>query len=49
MLSVPIRKIAPGAEDKDIPTSFGEATESDFDPRWGPLAKLRPDSEESPE
>lgn len=49
MLSVPIRKIAPGAEDQDIPTSFGEVTESDVDPRWGPLANLRPDSEESPE
>lgn len=49
MLSVPIRKIAPGAEDQDIPTSFGEPTESDIDPRWGPLANLRPDSEESPE
>jgi len=45
LLSVPIRKIAPGATDLDIPTSFGEASESDVDPRWSALAKLRPESE----
>ncbi len=45
LLAVPIRKIAPGAKDLDIPTSFGEATESDIDPRWSALTKLRSESE----
>ncbi len=49
MLAVPIRKIAPGAEEMDIPTSFGESSESDIDPRWKELEKLRSSSEESPE
>lgn len=49
MLAVPVRKIAPGAEELDIPTTFGEASESDIDPRWKGLEKLRSSSEESPE
>jgi len=49
MLAVPVRKIAPGAEDLDIPTSFGEASDEDVDPRWKGLEKLRSSSEESPE
>jgi len=48
MLAVPVRKIAPGAEEKDIPTTFGESSESDIDPRWKALEKLRSSSEESP-
>lgn len=49
MLAVPIRKLAPGAEELEIPTTFGEATESEIDPRWKALEKLRSDSDESPE
>lgn len=41
LLAVPIRKIAPGAEDEDIPTAFGAPTESDVDPRWQALNKLK--------
>jgi uncharacterized metal-binding protein YceD (DUF177 family) len=44
-LSVPIKKIAPGAKDEDIPSSFGEPTESDIDPRWRALESLRSESE----
>lgn len=49
MLAVPVRKLAPGAEELEIPTTFGETTESDIDPRWKALEKLRSDSEETPE
>jgi len=49
MLAVPVRKIAPGAEELDLPTTFGEATEEDIDPRWKGLEQLRSSSEESPE
>jgi len=49
MLSVPIRKIAPGADEQDIPTRFGEATESDIDPRWRALEKLKSGPDENPE
>jgi uncharacterized protein len=41
MLAVPVRKIAPGAEDMDIPTTFGDTSESEIDPRWKGLEKLR--------
>ena len=49
MLAVPVRKLAPGAEDLDIPTSFGEAAESEIDPRWKALEQLKSNPEESPE
>jgi len=49
MLAVPVRKIAPGAEELDLPTTFGEASEEDIDPRWKGLEQLRSTSEESPE
>lgn len=49
MLAVPVRKIAPGAEELDIPTTFGETSDTDIDPRWKGLEKLRSSSEESPE
>lgn len=49
MLAVPVRKIAPGAETMDLPTTFGEASEEDIDPRWKGLEQLRSTSEESPE
>lgn len=47
LLAVPVRKIAPGAEDADIPTVFGEPEESEPDPRWIALQKLRDQGEES--
>ncbi|HEX7071797.1 MAG TPA: DUF177 domain-containing protein [Rhodothermales bacterium] len=40
VLSIPARCIAPGAEDLEIQTQFGEA-ENEIDPRWEALAKLR--------
>ena len=44
LLAVPIRKIAPGADEEDIPTTFGEPTETDLDPRWVALEALKSDS-----
>ena len=44
LLAVPIRKIAPGADDEDVPTTFGEPTEADLDPRWAALKELKSDS-----
>jgi len=49
MLAVPVRKIAPGAEETDIPTTFGGTSETDIDPRWKDLEKLRSASDESSE
>ena len=42
ILSIPVRKIAPGAEDEEIPLAFGapDAEESAIDPRWEALKKL---------
>jgi uncharacterized protein len=46
LLSVPVRKIAPGAEDEDLPTTFGEPEDEDvIDPRWTALKGLRSDSD----
>ncbi len=45
LLAVPIRKIAPGAEDEDLPTAFGAPSEEDVDPRWTALKELRSKSE----
>jgi uncharacterized protein len=42
LLAIPIRKIAPGAKDADITTSFGPPVEqNDIDPRWQALAALK--------
>ncbi len=42
LLAIPIRKLAPGAEDAEIRTSFGEsAEESIVDSRWEALASLK--------
>lgn len=41
LLSVPVRKLAPGAEDAEIPTTFGEPDETEIDPRWAELARIR--------
>jgi len=40
LLSVPLRKISPGAEEKELPTSFGKV-EGEVDPRWKALEKLK--------
>ena len=42
LLSVPQRRIAPGAEDEDIPLQFGGADNvEEVDPRWEALKVLR--------
>ncbi len=41
LLAIPVKKIAPGAEDADIPAAFGEPTKSDYDPRWEALKSLK--------
>ena len=41
LLSVPVRKIAPGAEEEEIPVAFGEPAEADIDPRWEALRALK--------
>ncbi len=50
LLSVPHRKIAPGAEDEDIQLQFGataggeDGAQDDIDPRWEALRELRDDA-----
>jgi len=44
VLSLPVRRVAPGAEDVEIPTAFGAVTDDDgrpVDPRWDALRQLR--------
>jgi uncharacterized metal-binding protein YceD (DUF177 family) len=44
LLSLPARRVAPGAEDVEIPTAFGAETDDDgrpVDPRWDALRALR--------
>ena len=41
MLSLPARRVAPGAEEDEIPLHFGALGEDDVDPRWEALRKLR--------
>lgn len=44
LLALPARRIAPGAEDLDIPTQFGALTDDEgnpIDPRWEALRRLR--------
>jgi uncharacterized protein len=47
LLSLPQRRVAPGAEDEDIEREFGapedEEETDDIDPRWSELRKLRDD------
>ncbi len=48
LLAVPPRKVAPGAEDLDLPTVFGAPTaegEPPIDPRWEALRALRSDDD----
>lgn len=41
VLSLPSRRIAPGAEEIDIPTRFGDDDGDETDPRWDELKKLQ--------
>jgi len=41
LLAVPLKKIAPGAEDADIPLAFGMPLDADIDPRWEALRVLK--------
>jgi uncharacterized protein len=44
LLSLPTRRIAPGAEDVELPTAFGAETDEagrTIDPRWDALRRLR--------
>lgn len=46
LLAIPVRKLAPGSEDAEFRTTFGEAvTESKVDPRWEALASLKKDAD----
>lgn len=51
LLAIPQRKVAPGAEQEDLPMEFGpaepagEKEASDIDPRWEALRKLRDNRE----
>jgi len=46
LLAIPVRKLAPGAEEADIPLAFGAPTDADVDPRWEALRSLK-NSEEN--
>ena len=43
LLEIPARCVAPGADDLDLPTRFGEAEGARVDERWEALRKLRSD------
>ena len=43
LLAIPQRKIAPGADDEDIRTEYGEPGDEEIDPRWEALKKLKDD------
>ena len=45
LLAVPVRKIAPGAEEVAVPTAFGAPSDSSIDPRWEALRALKEQSE----
>ncbi|MBX2819070.1 MAG: DUF177 domain-containing protein [Rhodothermaceae bacterium] len=49
LLSLPQRRIAPGAEDEEIPLRFGEpdAAEGRIDPRWEALRALKDGSSDN--
>ena len=44
LLAIPVRKLAPGAEEADIPVAFGQPAEEDIDPRWEALKALKNDN-----
>lgn len=41
LLSIPLRRIAPGAETVSLQTRFGAPDDEDVDPRWEALKRLR--------
>jgi len=41
LLAIPQRKIAPGAEQEEIQTEYGEPGDDEVDPRWEALKKLK--------
>lgn len=41
LLAIPVRKIAPGADEAEIPIAFGAPADADFDPRWEALKALK--------
>lgn len=44
LLALPTRRVAPGAEDEELPVQFGVLTDAEgnpVDPRWEALRKLR--------
>lgn len=49
LLAVPRRRVAPGAEEEEIPTTFGapEEDESEIDPRWEALKALKSGTSEN--
>jgi uncharacterized protein len=47
LLALPARRVAPGAEDRELPLTFGALTDEageTIDPRWEALRRLRDDS-----
>jgi uncharacterized protein len=52
LLALPVRRVAPGAEDLEIPTAFGADTDESgrpIDPRWEALRALRDDADSETE
>ncbi len=41
ILALPTKRIAPGADEVEIPNRFGEVDEGEIDPRWEALRGLR--------
>lgn len=41
LLAIPARKIAPGANEAEIPVAFGAPSDEDIDPRWEALKALK--------
>lgn len=41
ILALPTKRVAPGADDVEIPNRFGEGDEGEIDPRWEALRGLR--------
>ena len=41
LLAIPARKIAPGADEAEIPVAFGAPSDEDIDPRWEALKALK--------
>jgi uncharacterized protein len=39
MLALPVRRVAPGADEIELPTTFGADPESSTDPRWDALRR----------